>query len=110
MSEAQKLEAIIRLLGTAKIRMKRGGHVGLALSLLFGASTSHVLRSWYWRPVWLEFKGKDFHQMWTTSDRGDWLLWFCTHMIDQTRMAKASTSRSRLMPVRSASPSSAVIT
>ncbi len=21
--------------------------------------------------------------MWATSDRGDWLLWFCTHMIDQ---------------------------
>jgi len=82
-SEAQKLEAIIRLLGTAEIRMKSGGHIGLAVSLLFCASTSRVLRSWYWRPVWLELEGKDFQQMWSTSDRGDWLLWFCTHMIDQ---------------------------
>lgn len=83
MSEAQKLEAIIRLLGTAEIRMEKGGHIGLAVSLLFGASTSRVLRSWYWHPVWLEIEGKDFRQMWATSDRGDWLLWFCTHMIDQ---------------------------
>jgi len=82
-TEAQKLEAIIRQLGVAEIRMKRGGHIGLAVSLLFGASTSRVLRSWYWHPVWLELEGKDLQQMWTTTDCGDWLLWFCTHMIDQ---------------------------
>src|SRR5712671_6889835 len=79
-SEAQKLEAIIRQLGVAEIRMERGGHIGLAVSLLFGASTSRVLRSWYWHPVWLELEGKNLQQMWSSSERGDWLLWFCTHM------------------------------
>ena len=83
MSEAQKLEAIIRQLGAAEIRMKEGLHIGLTLSLLFKASTSCALRSWYWHPVWLELEGKDLQQMWSTSDRGDWLLWFCTHMIGQ---------------------------
>lgn len=82
-SEAQKLEMIIRLLGIAEIRMKKGMHIGLSLSLLFGNSTSRVLRSWYWHDVWLELEGKSFQQMWTTCDRGDWLLWFCTHMIGQ---------------------------
>lgn len=82
-SEAQKLEEIIRLLGVAEIRMKKGVHIGLSLSLLIGNSTSRVLRSWYWHPVWLELDGKSFQQMWTTCDRGDWLLWFCTHMIGQ---------------------------
>ena len=82
-NEAKKLEAIIRLLGVAEIRMKRSGQIGLAVSLLFGASTSRALRSWYWHPVWLELDGKDLQQMWATTDRGDWLLWFCTHMIDQ---------------------------
>ena len=82
-NDAQTLEAITRLLGAAEIRMKRGGHINLAVSLLFGASTSRALRSWYWHPVWLELEGKNFKQMWTTSDRGDWLLWFCTHMINQ---------------------------
>lgn len=82
-SEAQKLEAIIRQLGVAELRMKRGGHIGLEVLLFFGASTSRILRSWYWHPVWLELEGKDLQQMWATTDRGDWLLWFCTHMIDQ---------------------------
>lgn len=82
-SDAQKLEAIIRQLGVAELKMKGSGQIGLSVSLLFGASTSRVLGSWYWHPVWLEFEGQDFKQMWTTSDRGDWLLWFCTHMIDQ---------------------------
>jgi hypothetical protein len=63
--------------------MKKGAHIGLSLSLLFGNSTSRVLRSWYWHPVWLELDGKNFQQMWTTCERGDWLLWFCTHMIGQ---------------------------
>ncbi len=83
MTEAQKLEAIVRLLGAAEIRMERGGNIGLAMSLLFGVSTARTLRSWYWHPLWLEIEGKDFQQMWTTSDRGDWLLWFCSHMIGQ---------------------------
>ncbi len=83
MNEAQKLETIIRLLGTAEIRMARGSSIGMKVSLLLGASTSRVLRSWYWHPVWLNIEGKDFQQMWMTSDRGDWLLWFCTHMINQ---------------------------
>ena len=82
MNEAQKLEAIIRLLGTAEIRMARRNRIALTVSLLLGASTSRVLRSWYWHPVWLNIQGKDFQQMWMTSDRGDWLLWFCTHMIN----------------------------
>jgi tetratricopeptide (TPR) repeat protein len=82
-SEAEKLEAIIRQLGVAELKMMRSGQIGLSVSLLFGASTSRILRSWYWHPVWLEVEGQDFRQMWTTSDRGDWLLWFCTHMIDQ---------------------------
>jgi TPR repeat protein len=82
-SDAQKLEAIIRQLGVAELKMKGSGQIGLSVSLLFGASTSRVLSSWYWHPVWLEFEGQDFKQMWTTCDRGDWLLWFCTHMIDQ---------------------------
>ena len=81
MSDAQKLEAIIRQLGVAEIRMTRGSHLGLAVSLLFGVSTSRALRSWYWHPVWLELEGKNLDQMWATTDRGDWLLWFCTHMI-----------------------------
>jgi tetratricopeptide (TPR) repeat protein len=82
-NEGKKLEAIVRLLGAAEIRMMRSGRFGLAVSLLLGASTSRVLRRWYWHPVWLEIEGKDFQQMWATSDRGDWLLWFCIHMIDQ---------------------------
>ena len=83
-SEAQKPEAIIRQLGAAEIRMKRGWHIGLAVSLLFGASTSRALRSWYWHPVWLRLEGKELQQMWTTTDRGDWLLWFCMHMTGQS--------------------------
>lgn len=83
MNEVQTLEAIVRLLGLKEIRMKKGMHIGLRISLLLGSSTSSVLRSWYWYPVWLQIKGKDFRQMWVNCDRGDWLLWFCTHMIGQ---------------------------
>jgi tetratricopeptide (TPR) repeat protein len=83
MTEPQKLEAIIRLLGVAEIKMKKGWNIGLDASLLFGASTSRTLRSWIWYPTWLKHEGKDFQQMWTTSDDGEWLLWFCTHMINQ---------------------------
>jgi hypothetical protein len=82
-NQIQKIEAIVRLLGVTEIRMTSGMHIGLGLSILLGASTSRVLRSWYWYPVWLEIMGKDFRQMWTNCERGDWLLWFCTHMIGQ---------------------------
>lgn len=61
--------------------MKKGLHIGLTLSLLFNVSTPRALRSWYWEPVCREIEGKDLQQMWSSSDRGDWLLWFCTHFI-----------------------------
>ena len=69
-----------------------------------------VLRSWYWRPVWLEFKGKDF-----PSDVDDLrprrlVCGLCTHMIDQPGWPKHQQVVLAFMPVRSASPSSAVIT
>ena len=28
-------------------------------------------------------KGKSFHVVWTTCERGDWLLWLCGKMVDQ---------------------------
>ena len=28
-------------------------------------------------------RGKDLHTVWTTCERGDWLLWLCGKMVDQ---------------------------
>ena len=28
-------------------------------------------------------RGKDLHTVWTTCERGDWLLWLCGKMVDK---------------------------
>jgi tetratricopeptide (TPR) repeat protein len=55
--------------------------LGLAIPLYYWITTLRNRRSWYWEPVRREIMGKDFSQMWNTSERGDWLSWFCAHMI-----------------------------
>ena len=55
--------------------------LGLAILLYYWITASQNRSSWYWEPVGREIEGKDLHQMWNTSDRDDWLLWFCAHMI-----------------------------
>ena len=44
-------------------------------------STLCVRHSWHWESVTKEFHGKTLQQMWNQCERGDWLLWFCSHMI-----------------------------
>ena len=55
--------------------------LGLAIPLYYWITALRNRSSWYWEPVRREIMGKDFSQMWNTSERGDWLLWFCAHMI-----------------------------
>ena len=55
--------------------------LGLAIPLYYWITALRNRSSWHWEPVRREIMGKDFSQMWNTSERGDWLLWFCAHMI-----------------------------
>jgi tetratricopeptide (TPR) repeat protein len=55
--------------------------LGLAIPLYYWITVLRNRRSWYWESVRREINGKDLRQMWNTSERGDWLLWFCAHMI-----------------------------
>lgn len=65
--------------------------------------------SWYWDKVMCEAEGKDFREMWDTSERGDWLLWLSIHMIGrngwpthhQVVSASCQCARLALMHVKS---------
>lgn len=55
--------------------------LGLAILFYYWIRALRERSSWYWGPVRREVQGKSLEQMWKTSDRGDWLLWFSAHMI-----------------------------
>src|ERR1035438_3006248 len=84
MRETDELKAFIKRLRDAEIKMARGQSwfldaVLFAPSKLWARITG--TESWYWDRVRSEFEGKGFREMWHTSERGDWLLWFCAHLI-----------------------------
>jgi hypothetical protein len=64
--------------------------VALTMALVLGILSYYWInalrarRSWYWESVTRELQGKTLRQMWDTCERGDWLLWFCAHMIGKS--------------------------
>jgi len=57
------------------------GFLALSIPVYYWAVTLRRLKSWYWEQIRRDSEGKSFREMWDTSERGDWLLWFCAHMI-----------------------------
>jgi hypothetical protein len=90
MRKINELQAFIKKLRDAEIKMKRGRSWFLDAitfpSKLWARMTGG--ESWYWDQVRCEFEGKDFREMWHTSERGDWLLWFCAHLMGRNGWPK----------------------
>jgi hypothetical protein len=57
------------------------GCLGLATLAYYWADAWRERKSWHWEGVRRETQGMDLREMWATSERGDWLLWFAAHMI-----------------------------
>ncbi len=84
MKKTNDLQAFISKLRVAEIRMSRGKSWLLdALLFVPGKLWTRFTRRecWHWDKIICEIEGKDFREMWQTTERGDWLLWFAAQMI-----------------------------
>ena len=57
------------------------GCLGIGIVSYYWITTVRERKSWYWEQATRELDGQEFHEMWTASKRGDWLLWFVAHMV-----------------------------